>query len=157
VLRAELGRRDADHQAEPGSRPHPAGLGQYAGLPGPGRCVDHRDAFAVREHRQDGRRLILAQPSLRARLVRSIRAAGQHVLEPGQVRAERPRGRFARQARRAVSARLREHAFFHGQLPARGVAHSPVPLVDAAPVGAQQAARRLDGFGCFQAQDWLEL
>ena len=39
----------------------------------------------------------------------------------------------------------------------RGVAHSPVPLVDAASVGAQQAARDLGWLGCFEARHWLEL
>ena len=46
---------------------------------------------------------------------------------------------------------------FHGQLRAGGVPDAAVPLVDAAPVGAQQAARHLDCFGCFQAEDRLEL
>jgi pimeloyl-ACP methyl ester carboxylesterase len=84
-----------------------------------------------------------AQPGPRALVLRVVRAAGQRVLEPLLVRAERPR--------------QREHALFHGQLRARGIAHSPVPLVDAAPVGAQQTARHLDRLGCLQAQDRLEL
>jgi hypothetical protein len=33
----------------------------------------------------------------------------------------------------------------------RGVAHSPVPLVDAAPIGAQQAARDFGWLGCLEA------
>jgi hypothetical protein len=52
--------------------------------------------------------------------------------------------------------REREHALFQGQLRVRGVPYSPVPLVDAAPVGAQQAARDLGWFGGFQAGDRLE-
>ena len=39
----------------------------------------------------------------------------------------------------------------------RGVPRAAVPLVDAAPVGAQQAARDLGGLGGFQAGDRLEL
>ena len=49
------------------------------------------------------------------------------------------------------------HAFFHDQLRARGVPGAAVPLVDAAPVGAQQAARNLHQLGCLQAGDRLEL
>ena len=67
------------------------------------------------------------------------------------------RGLRAGHARRAARACLREHALFHGQLRARGVPHAAVPLVDAAPVGAQQAARNLDWLGCLQADDRLEL
>jgi hypothetical protein len=52
---------------------------------------------------------------------------------------------------------LGEHAFFHCQLRAGGVPHSPVPLVNAAPVGAQQAARNIHRLGRFQAQHRLEL
>jgi hypothetical protein len=52
---------------------------------------------------------------------------------------------------------LGEHAFFHRQLRARRVPHCPMPLVDAAPVGAQQAAQHLHRLGCFQAQHRLEL
>ena len=63
----------------------------------------------------------------------------------------------AGQARRAARACLREHAFFHGQLRARGVAGAAVALVDAASVGAQQAARDFGWLGCFQADDRLEL
>ena len=67
------------------------------------------------------------------------------------------RGLRAGQARRAVRAGLREHALFHDQLRAGGVPGAAVPLVDAAPVGAQQAARDFGRLGCFQAGDRLEL
>ena len=89
--------------------------------------------------------------------MRVWRAAGQRGLELREVRAERPRGVGAGHARRAGGAREREHALFEGQLRVRGVAHSPVPLVDAAPVGAQQAARHLGRLGRFQAGDRFEL
>ena len=39
----------------------------------------------------------------------------------------------------------------------RGVPHSPVPLVDAAPVRAQQDTRHLGRFRCFQAGHRFEL
>jgi glycine/D-amino acid oxidase-like deaminating enzyme len=52
---------------------------------------------------------------------------------------------------------LREHAFFHDQLRAGGEPRAAVALIDAAPVGAQQAARNLGWLGCFQADHWLEL
>ena len=90
-------------------------------------------------------------------VVRVVRAAGQRVLQLRRVRAERARGLRAGHARRAAGACLGEHAFFHGQLRAGGVAHAAVPLVDAAPVGAQQAARHLGRLGCLQAGDRLEL
>jgi hypothetical protein len=61
------------------------------------------------------------------------------------------------QARSAARAGLREHALFHDQLRARGVPDAAVPLVDAAPVPTQQAARDFGRLGCFQAGDWLEL
>ena len=67
------------------------------------------------------------------------------------------RGLRAGQARRGVRAGLREHALFHDQLRAGGVPDAAVPLVDAAPVGAQQAARDFGRLGCFQAGDRLEL
>ena len=57
----------------------------------------------------------------------------------------------------SAGARLGDHAFLQGQLRVRGVPHAAVPLVDAAPVGAQQAGRDLGWRGCFQAGDWLEL
>jgi hypothetical protein len=82
---------------------------------------------------------------------------GQRVFQVRRIRAECVRGVRTGQARRAVSAGAGEHAFFHGQLRAGGVADAAVPLVDAAPVSAQQAGRRLDCFGCFQASDWVEL
>ena len=85
------------------------------------------------------------------------RAAGQRVVELREVGAEGARGLRAGQARRAARACLREHAFFHGQLRAGGVPGAAVALVDAAPVGAQQAARDFGWLGCFQADHWLEL
>jgi hypothetical protein len=59
--------------------------------------------------------------------------------------------------RGAPLARQRDHALFHGQLRVRGVPHAAVPLVDAAPVRAPQAARDFDWLGCLQAGHWLEL
>jgi hypothetical protein len=94
---------------------------------------------------------------LRARVPRGVRASGQRGVELRGVGAERVRGLRAGQARRAARAGLREHALFHDQLRARGVPHAAVPLVDAAPVRAQQAARDFRQLGCFQAGDWLEL
>ena len=111
----------------------------------------------------DGERgggLVLAQPAARARILRVarvVRATGQRVLEPRRVRAERVRGLRASQARRATRARLRGHAFFHDQLRARRVPGAAMPLVDAAPIGAQQAARNLRQLGRLQADDRLEL
>ena len=67
------------------------------------------------------------------------------------------RGLRAVHARRAARAGLRDHALFHGQLRAGGVPHAAVPLVDAAPVGAQQAGRNLHRLGRRQADDGLEL
>ena len=92
-----------------------------------------------------------------ARVWRVVRAAGQRGLELREVRAERARGVRAVHARRAAGARQREHALFEGQLRVRGVPRAAVPLVDAAPVGAQQAARDFGGLGGFQAGDRLEL
>jgi hypothetical protein len=46
---------------------------------------------------------------------------------------------------------LHDEAFLHGQLHAGGVPHAAVPLVDAASVGAQQAARNLDRLRRLQA------
>ena len=59
--------------------------------------------------------------------------------------------------RRGLCTGLRDEAFLHGQLRAGGVSHAAVPLVDAAPVGAQQAARNLHRFRRLQADHWLEL
>ena len=87
----------------------------------------------------------------------SLRASGQRVLELRQVGAECSRGVGAGQARRGVRTGLRDEALFHGQLRAGGVPHAAVPLVDAAPVGAQQAARDLDRLRRLQAGDRLEL
>jgi len=64
-----------------------------------------------------------------------LRASGQRILEPRQPGAECSRG---------ACPGLHDEAFLHGQLHAGGVPHAAVPLVDAAPVGAQQAARNLD-------------
>ena len=154
-----LGRGDADHRAEPGFGPDPGGLGQHPGLPGSGRRVEHRDEPAVGQRGERGGGLVLAQPAARARVLRVARACatGQRVLEPRRVRAERVRGFGAGQARRAARARLRGHAFFHDQLRARGIPGTAMPLVDAAPIGAQQAARNLRQLGCLQADDRLEL
>ena len=155
-----LGRGDADHRAEPGLGPDPRGLGQHPGLAGPGGRVDDRDEPAVGQRGERGGGLVLAQPAARARVLRVarvLRASGQRVLQPRRVRAERVRGLRAGQARRAVRAGLREHAFVHGQLRAGGVPGAAVPLVDAAPVRAQQAARHLGRLGCLQAGDRLEL
>jgi hypothetical protein len=52
---------------------------------------------------------------------------------------------------------LHDHALFYGQLRAGGVPHAAVPLVDAAPVGAQQAGWNLHRLGRLQADDGLEL
>ena len=101
--------------------------------------------------------LVGAQPGSRARVLRGVRAAGQRGVELRGVGAERVRGLRAGQARRAARAGLREHALFHDQLRARGVPDAAVPLVDAAPVGAQQAARDFGRLGCLQAGDRLEL
>ena len=152
-----LRRSDSHHRAQLRCGPRFAGLRQHVGLAGPGRRVDHRDALAVGQDRQHRGGLIRAQPGPRAWRVRVVRAAGQRVLQLRRVGAEGARSLRAGQARRAARACLREHAFFHDQLRARGVPGAAVPLVDAAPVGAQQAARNGDWLGCFQAGDWLEL
>ena len=60
-------------------------------------------------------------------------------------------------ARRADGAREREHALFDGQLRVRGVPGAAVPLVDAAPVRAQQAARHFGRLGRLQAGHRFEL
>ncbi len=83
--------------------------------------------------------------------------AGQRVCQLGRAGAECARGLRAVHARRAARACLREHAFFHGQLRAGGVPGAAVPLVDAAPIGAQQAARDWDWLGGLQADHWLEV
>ncbi len=67
------------------------------------------------------------------------------------------RGLRAGQARCGGGAGLRDHALFHHQLRARGVPDAAVPLVDAAPVRAQQAARDVGRFGCLQASHRFEL
>ena len=126
-------------------------------MPESRRGIDHRHLLAVGQDRQRRGGLVLAQPGLRALVLRVARASGQRVFQLRGIRAERVRGLRAGQVRRAVGACLREHGFFHDQLRAGGVADAAVPLVDAASVGAQQAARDLDCFGCFQAGDWLEL
>ena len=152
-----LGRRDADDPAEPGRGPRLARRGQHPRLAGPGWRVDHRDAPAVGQHRQRGSGLIHAQPGPRALAVRVRRAVGQRAFELRQVRAERPRGLSAVQARRAAGARECEHALFHGQLRVRGEPHAAVPLVDAAPVRAPQTGRHLDRLRRLQASHRLEL
>ena len=157
-----LGRGDADHVSAAGG-PDPRGLGQHPGLPRAGRRVDHRYEPAVGQRGQRGGGLVLAQPAARARVprrarvVRVVRAAGQRVLEPARVRAERVRGLRARHVRRAIGAGVRGHARFHGQLRAGGVPGAAVPLVDAAPVRAPHAGRHLGRLGCLQAGDRLEL
>ena len=152
-----LRRGDPDHRAQPGRGPRFADFGQHVGLAGPGRRIDYRDALAVGQDRQRGGGLVFAQPGSRARRVCVWRVAGQRVVELRRVGAEGARGLRAGQARRAARACLREHAFFHGQLRAGGVPGAAVALVDAAPVGAQQAARDFGWLGCFQADHWLEL
>jgi hypothetical protein len=89
--------------------------------------------------------------------VRVVRAAGQRALQLRRVGAEGARGLRAGQARRAARACLREHAFLHDQLRARGEPGAAMPLIDAAPVAAQQAARNVGWLGCFQADHRLEL
>ena len=74
-----LGRGDADDRAEPDLGPDPGGLGQHAGLAGPGGRVDHRDEPAVGQDGERGGGLVLAQPAARARvlrLARVVRASG---------------------------------------------------------------------------------
>ena len=92
-----------------------------------------------------------------ARRVRVHRTAGQCLFQFGGIGAERLRGLRAVHARRAARAGLRDHALLHGQLRAGGVPHAAVPLVDAAPVGAQQAGRNLHRLWRRQADDGLEL
>ena len=157
VLRADWDGVMPMTRPEPGRGPRPARRGQHPRFAGSGRCVDHRDALAVGQHRQRGRGLILAQPGPRARTLRVLRAAVQRGLELRQVRAERPRGVGAVHARRAARACHREHALFQGQLRVGGEPHAAVPLVDAAPVRAQQAARDLGRLRRLQAGHRLEL
>ena len=155
-----LGRRDPDDPAQPGRGPRPARGGQDPCFPGSGGCVDHRDALAVGQDRQRGGGLVLTQPCARAPILRVLRAgrvASQRAVELRQVRAERPRGVGAVHARRAAGARERDHALFQGQLRVRGVPHAAVPLVDAAPVRAQQTARHLGRLRRLQARHRLEL
>ena len=161
-----LGRGDADHRAQPGLGPDAGGLGQHPGFAGSGWCVDDRYEPAVGQRGEGGGRLVLAQPGLRGLIVplarvlhlaHVLRASDQRVLEPVRVGAERVRGVCPAHARRAVCVGVRDHAFFHGQLRARGVPHAAVPLVDAPPVRAQQAARHLHQFRRFQTDDRLEL
>ena len=152
-----LRRGDPDHRAQPGRGPGAAGVGQHPGLAGAGRGVDDGYALAVGQDRQRCGGLVGAQPGSRARVLRGVRAAGQRGVELRGFGAERVRGLRAGQARRVVRAGLREHALFHDQLRAGGVPDAAVPLVDAAPVGAQQAARDFGRLGCFQAGDRLEL
>ncbi len=152
-----LRRGDPDHRAQPGRGPCAAGVGQHPGLAGAGRGVDDRCALAIGQHRQRRGGLVGAQPGSRARVLRGVRAASQRSIELRGVSAERVRGLRAGQARRVGSAGLREHAFFHDQLRAGGVPDAAVPLIDAAAVGAQQAARDFGRLGCFQASDRFEL
>jgi hypothetical protein len=86
-----------------------------------------------------------------------LRASGQCVLEPRELGVECRRGVGACQARRGLCPGLRDEAFLRGQLRAGGVPHAAVPLVDAAPVGAQQGARHRGGLGGCQAGDRFEL
>ena len=152
-----LRRGDPDYLAQAGRGPRFAAFGQDVGLAGPGRRIDHRDALAVGQDRHGRGGLILAQPGPRARRVRVWRVAGQRGVELCRVGAEGARGLRAGQTRRAARAGLREHAFFHDQLRAGGEPGAAVALIDAAPVGAQQAARNFGWLGCFQADHWLEL
>ena len=59
--------------------------------------------------------------------------------------------------RRAGCGALGGHALFRAQLRAGGVARTAVAPVNAAAVGAQQAARDLGGFWRLQAEDLAEL
>ena len=155
-----LGRGDADHRAEPGLGPDPGGLGQHPRLPGSGRRVDHRDKLAVGQRGQCGGGLVLAQPATGARVLRVARvvgASGQRGVEPRRVRAEPVCGLRASHARRAARAGLRDHVLLHHQLRARGIPGTAVPLVDAAPIRAQQASRHLRRLGRFQAGHRLEV
>jgi hypothetical protein len=160
-----LGRGDADHRTQPGGSPEAGGLGQQPRLAGPGGGVDHRDELAVGQRRQRRGGLVHAQPSgralvrrvVRALMLRAVRAAGQRILKPRRVGAERVRGLRARHPRRAVRACVLEHALFHGQLRAGGVPDAAVPPVNAAPVGAQQACRHLRRLRRLQAGHRLEL
>ena len=135
------------------------GLGQHPGLAGAGRGVDHRHALAVGQDRQRRGGLVLAQPglacawSVRARRARPVSASSSCAGSAPSACAACARVRRGAPLR----AGLREHAFFHGQLRAGGVPGAAVPLVDAAAVGAQQAARDLGRLGGFQADDRLEL
>jgi hypothetical protein len=85
------------------------------------------------------------------------RASGQRGFELREIRAEHPRGIGAGHTRRAGRAREREHALFDRQLRVSGEPHSPVPLVNTAPVRAQQAARHLGRLRRVQARHRLEL
>ncbi len=153
-----LGRGDPDHRAQAGFRPGAGGLGQDPRFAGPGGGVDNGYALAVGQDTQRGGGLVLTQAGARALVLRVFgRVTGERVFELREVRAERAGGLRAGQARRVARAGLGEHAFFHGQLRAGGVPHAAVPLVDAAPVGAQQAGWRLGRLGCLHAQDRLEL
>ena len=150
----------------PAGCPDPGGLGQHPGLPGPGRRVEHRDQPAIGQDGERGGGLVLAQPAAGARILRAARvlrlarvarASGQRVRQPRRVRAERARSLRAVHPRRAARAGLRDHALFHAQLRARGIPGAAVPLVDAAPIRAQQASRHLRRLGCLQAGHRLEV
>ena len=153
------GLRGRDPDDRPSGRgPEPGGFGHHPRLARSGRRVDHGDALAVGQHRQHSRGLIGSQPGTFGMMILNfLRASGQRVLEPRQVGAECSRGVGAGQARRGCCTGLRDEAFLHGQLRAGGVPHAAVPLVDAAPVGAQQAARNLDRLRRLQADHRLEL
>jgi hypothetical protein len=86
-----------------------------------------------------------------------LRASGQRVLKARQVRAEGPRGAVTRQTRRGARAGPREETLLHEELHAGRVPDAAVPPIDAAPVGAQQAARRLGRLRRLQAEHRLEL
>ena len=153
-----LGRGDADHRAQPGLSPDPRGLGQHPGLPGPGWRVDHRNELAVGQCRPRGGGLVLTQPGLRARRVRvRVACASQRILQLRRICTERVRGLRAVHARRAARAGLCKHALFHRQLRAGGVPGAAMSLINAAPIGAQQAARHLHQLGRIQARHRLEL
>ena len=94
---------------------------------------------------------------MRALVVRVVRVAGERVVEVAGVGAECVRGLRVGQARCGGRAGLGEHALFHDQLRAGGVPDAAVPLVDAAAIGAEQAARHFGQFGGLQAEDRLEL
>ena len=127
-----LGRGDADHFAGRGAAQIRAASASTRVFPDPAGAlstdtsrpsVSTASAAAAWSSRSPRR------ARARARL-RVVRAAGQRVLEPRRVRAERVRGLRARHARRAVRARLREPCAL------------PWPAARASRTGCRRAAGR---------------